>query len=187
MKLTAIILAGGMSRRMGINKALIFYHGKPLIQYSIDLALRFTKDIFISSSHDGLKSFGFKVVQDILPVSAPLSGIHAGLRESNTDWNLILTCDMPNVSEDVIRYLINNMGKDTTLVLPGHGEYVEPLCGLYHRNLVPVIESCFRQQEYAPLDLFGKVKYKILSVEGIINADPSFIFRNMNEKRDLLY
>jgi molybdopterin-guanine dinucleotide biosynthesis protein A len=105
---------------------------------------------------------------------------------SKSDWNLVLTCDMPNVTEELIRMLLDHADEATSLLLPGHGEYLEPLCGLYRKELVPVIESCFQRQEYAPLDLLGKVNHKILPVEGITNEDPSFLFRNMNEKRDLL-
>jgi molybdopterin-guanine dinucleotide biosynthesis protein A len=186
MELTAIILAGGKSRRMGVNKALMSYKGKPLIQYSIDLALCMTANILISSNREELSCLGFPVVKDSSAVETPLAGIHAGLKASTTAWNLVLTCDMPNVSGALILHLLEHTGKDFLLVLPGHGEYLEPLCGLYHKDLVPVIESCFQRQEFAPLDLLGKVNYRIMNVEGITKDDPSFLFRNMNEKRDLL-
>ena len=186
MKLSAIILAGGMSRRMGMNKALLPYRGKPLIQFSIDLALKFTEHILISSGQEELKKYGFPLVADILGISAPLTGVHAGLKASKSDWNLVLTCDMPNVTEELIRYLARYAGSDSKLVLPGHYGYVEPLCGFYHRNLIPVIEKNFLNGRYRPLDLLETEQHHVLPVEGIFNEDSSFLFRNVNEKRDLL-
>jgi molybdenum cofactor guanylyltransferase len=186
MKLTALILAGGQSRRMGANKALLQYHGKPLIRYSIELALQFTGEIIICANGDELQSTGFPVVHDIFRVRAPIAGIHAGLNASQGEWNLVLTCDMPHVSSELIRCLITNLRKDKSLVLPGHQGYIEPLCGFYHRDLIPVVEENARNGKLSPLDLLECVKYDIVPLEGKVSGDLSFLFRNMNEKKDLL-
>ena len=186
MKLTAIILAGGQSRRMGTDKALMPYLGKPLIRYSMDLALCYTKNIIISTNQDGLRNLGFPVVADKFPLKAPLAGIHAGLLSSKTEWNLVLTCDMPNVSTRLVKYLISKLEKETELVLPGHHGYIEPLCGFYHRNLIPVIESNFGKNKLSPLDLLESEAHRIIQMEGITGEELSFIFKNINEKKDLL-
>jgi molybdenum cofactor guanylyltransferase len=186
MKLTAIILAGGQSRRMGTDKALVPYLGKPLIQYSIDLALSFTEYITISSNSDEISGFGFPVVKDIYPLKAPIAGIHAGLMASKTDWNLVLTCDMPNVSVHLINYLLSMLEEGAELVLPGHHGYAEPLCGFYHRNLIPFIESNFMKNKLSPLDLLALNTHRIIPIEGVFVEDLSFLFKNINEKKDLL-
>lgn len=186
MKFTAIILAGGLSRRMGTNKALIPYFSKPLIQYSIDLALCFTPDIIISTNRDDLRDFGFPLVKDIRTIKAPLAGIHAGLQFSRTDWNLVLTCDMPNVSVQLIHYLVPKLEKDYELVLPGHGNYIEPLCGFYHKNLLPVIESNFTKNKLSPLDLLELGSSRVVQLEGIFQENLFTLFKNVNEKKDLL-
>jgi molybdopterin-guanine dinucleotide biosynthesis protein A len=185
MKITAIILAGGQSRRMGTDKALMQYLGKPLIRYSIDLALCFTEKIIISTNINEISSFGFPVVNDKYPLKAPLAGIHAGLLYSNTDWNLVLTCDMPNVSVQLINYLLSMVDEGSELVLPGHHGYVEPLCGFYHRNLIPFIESNFKKSRLSPLDLLESETHRIIQMEGVFSEDLSFLFKNINEKKDL--
>ena len=186
MNITAIILAGGQSRRMGTDKALLPYLGKPLIQYSIDLALYFTENIIISTNREETGRLGFPVVKDKFPLKAPLAGIHAGLSASKTDWNLVLTCDMPNVSVQLINYLLSMLEENSELVLPGHHGYAEPLCGFYHRNLIPLIESNFRQNKLSPLDLLEFDIHRIIQMEGIFSKDLSFLFKNINEKKDLL-
>jgi molybdenum cofactor guanylyltransferase len=186
MKFTAIILAGGRSRRMGTNKALIPYLGKPLIQYSIDLALSFTPDIIISTNRDELRDLGFPIVNDIHTVKAPLAGIHAGLQSSTTGWNLVLTCDMPNVSVQLIHYLVTKLEKDDELVLPGHDNHIEPLCGFYHKNLLTVIESNFTQNKLSPLDLLELGSSRVVQLEGIFQENLFTLFKNVNEKKDLL-
>jgi molybdenum cofactor guanylyltransferase len=186
MKLSAIILAGGRSRRMGRNKALMPFRGKPLIRYSIDLAQNFTRNILISSNYEELQGIGFPLVHDIFSVNAPLAGIHSGLLTSSTGWNLVLTCDMPNVSAETIRYLITKLEKKKSLILPGHDGYIEPLCGFYHRSLIPIIEKNFNTGKLSPLDLLETERYSIVPMEGVLNKDLSFIFKNMNEKKDFL-
>jgi molybdenum cofactor guanylyltransferase len=186
MNITAIILAGGQSKRMGTEKALLPYLGKPLINYSIDLALCFTENIIISTNRDELRSLGFPVVPDIYPVKAPLAGIHSGLKFSITDWNLVLTCDMPNVSPQLINYLISKLENETELVLPGHDGYIEPLCGFYHRNLIPCIESNFGKNKLSPLDLLELETHRIIQLGNVFDEDLSAIFKNINEKKDLL-
>jgi molybdenum cofactor guanylyltransferase len=186
MNLTAIILAGGQSSRMGVDKAFIPYNGKPLIHYSIDLALCFTKTILISANQDQFQDPGYPVVNDIYPVKAPLAGIHAGLKFSKTDWNLVLTCDMPNVSSKFIEYLISKLEKEKTLILPAHDGYIEPLCGFYHKSLVPMIESNFGKNRLSPLDLLKLVPHRIFQMEDFSDESPSFLFKNINEKKDVL-
>jgi len=186
MNLTAIILAGGQSLRMGTNKALMQYFGKSLIQYSLELALCFTRNIIISTNQDELRNLGFPIVNDIFSVKAPLSGIHAGLLFSKTDWNLVLTCDMPNVSVQVIQYMISKLEQEAELALVGHHGYIEPLCGLYHRNLIPFIEANFGRNKLSPLDLMELETSRLIQMDSIIDEDPSFIFKNINEKKDLL-
>lgn len=185
MKFTAIILAGGQSHRMGTNKALLSFRGKQLIGYALDLARELTDFIIISANTTQMAGFGYPVISDQLPVQAPLSGIHAGLTVSQTDWNLVLTCDMPNVTSGLIRYLMSGLEEGLMMVLPGHGGFIEPLCGFYHKSLVAGIEGGYQRKEYSPVQLMRSVSHKIVPVEGIRGLDPDVLFRNFNEPRDL--
>jgi len=186
MKLTAIILAGGKSKRMGANKALIPYRGKALIQYSIDLARCFTNDIIISANTGELAHLGYRIVPDLLPIPAPLTGIHAALLSSKTSWNLVLTCDMPNVTRDLIDQMIPLLTDSIRIVIPFHNGYTEPLCGFYHASLTAEIERNFSLEKYSPLDLIAKTPHHYLAIEtlpGVSSMD--FLFKNVNKKQDL--
>ncbi|MFZ4522261.1 MAG: molybdenum cofactor guanylyltransferase [Bacteroidales bacterium] len=186
MKFTTIILAGGQSSRMGTNKALIPYAGKPLIGYSIELALSLTTDILICANNHDLDHLGFPVINDLFPVKAPLAGIHAGLTASSSDWNLVLTCDMPNVTKELIDGLIAMVNDTVSIVLPHHHGYAEPLCGFYHRSLLPLITSNLNAGKYSMLDLHGFVPHQFLVMDDQPSGKEKFLFRNMNEMKDLL-
>jgi molybdopterin-guanine dinucleotide biosynthesis protein A len=170
---------------MGANKALVVYHGKPLIQYSIDLALRFTEDILISSNGNDLDFLGFPVVGDRFGVSAPLAGIHAGLEQSKSAWNLVLTCDMPNVSAGLIKVLLAGLPTAPNLFVPAHNGFIEPLCGFYHRDLLPEIVTNIKYGHLSPLELITKVPGRICTIEKHTAGNPEMLFKNVNSKGDV--
>ncbi len=171
---------------MGANKAFLPFHGKPLIQYSIDLAKFFTDEIWISANNRDFDYLDFPVVSDVLPVNAPLAGIHAGLRASKRDWNLVLTCDMPNVSKGVIEQLCLALDDNLRMVVPSHNGYIEPLCGFYHRSIIHVMDRNMTAGKLSLLDLPGLVPHRFLEMTGLSSEESALLFRNMNEKRDLL-
>jgi molybdopterin-guanine dinucleotide biosynthesis protein A len=186
MNFTAIILAGGQSSRMGANKALIHYRGKPLIQYSVDLALAFTNEVLISSGNHDLDHLGFPVVADNLAVKAPLAGIHAGLNTSHTDWNLVLTCDMPNISKELIEELLSVTDDNHRMVVPQHDGFLEPLCGFYHRDIIPILENNFLAGKFSVLDLPAEVPHRFVMMTDKVPGEIASLFKNVNEKRDLV-
>jgi molybdopterin-guanine dinucleotide biosynthesis protein A len=185
MHFTTIILAGGRSFRMGSCKALMPYSGKPLIQYSIDLALRFAGDILISANSGEFDAFGFTVIPDILNVKAPIAGVHAGLKHSQTDWNLVLTCDMPNLSGDIITRLLQKLDSGLQMVVPFHNGFAEPLCGFYHRELISLIEQNNVAGKLSMLDLPGTAPHRFITMNDLAPDEIARVFKNVNEKKDL--
>jgi molybdenum cofactor guanylyltransferase len=186
MHFTTIILAGGLSTRMGSNKALISYQGKPLIRYPLDLVSSFPGNILISANNNDLGFLGLQIVNDRINVKAPLAGIHAGLKASRTAWNLVLTCDMPHVTRELINKMSLALDADLKLVLPQHNGFIEPLCGFYHRDLIPLIENNFAAGRLSLLDLPGVVPHKFFAMDGLPPAEITLLFKNVNEKRDLI-
>ena len=185
MDFTVIILAGGESRRMGSLKALALYRGRELIRYPIDLARSLSGRILIAGSNPELERFGIPTLRDHYEVRAALTGIHAGLRASRTDWNLVLTCDMPLVSRGLIEKMVVLLNDRVKIVVPRHQERTEPLCGFYHRSLLPVIESNVESGMMSPLALLPLVPHQFLTLEDVQEPDAALIFKNINSKTDL--
>ncbi len=183
---SAIILAGGQSLRMGKNKALIHYYGLPLIMYPIGLAGRFTQRIYISAGSNAFDDLGYPVIGDILPVKAAIAGIHAGLEKSETEWNLILTCDMPHVSPMLIEQLIDRIAPGIEVVVPENQGFPEPLCGFYHRSLKVQIEKNAGMGKFSLLDLIAMVPGRLVKPEGFSIMEMKQLFKNINEPKDLL-
>lgn len=171
---------------MGSNKALLEFGGRPLIGYSIELAVSMTSDIFIIDNSHDLDGQGYPVVQDIFPVGAPLAGIHAGLTVSPNPWNLVLTCDMPYVSPELIRYLISQLPALEKILVPRHDGFSEPLCGFWHRDVLPEVEDLLNAGKYSPLELIRDYPERMADISGNSQFDPIVLFRNINTPGDLL-
>src|ERR1700704_3068714 len=91
---TAFVLAGGKSSRMGQDKAFLQLGGRTLLDRALDLAKNAVDGVFIVGSAEKFASLG-PVVEDIYPGHGPLGGIHAALTRTSTDLNLIIAVDLP--------------------------------------------------------------------------------------------
>jgi len=185
MAVTGIILAGGKSLRMGTDKGLQELCGKPLISYAIQVLSGLCSNMIISSSSDGYKSFGYQVVADEFPGIGPMGGIYSALRQSNTERNLILSCDLPFVSEELLSFILENaIGCQVAVPWQGNQHY-EPLCGFYRLSVLEKMESFIQRGNYKLPDLFEEISINRL----IINNESDFyhgnLFLNVNSKHDL--
>src|SRR6266849_10776941 len=106
----AFILAGGKSTRMGTDKAFVTLDGRTLLARALDLARSVTSEVRIVGSAEKFAAFG-PVVEDVFRECGPLGGIHAGLRSSPAELNLVLAVDLPFVSAELFRFLIGRARK----------------------------------------------------------------------------
>ncbi len=162
--ITGFILAGGESKRMGVNKALLKIGELTIIQKSVNLMKSVFENVCVNTNDfESYKFLGLPMVADIQNSFGPLSGIYAALSSSKTEKNFILSGDLPLMSEDMIRYIIEykTISPITISSSAGRNQY---LCGVYAKSLVPVIEKLFSQPDY-----FEKKNGKIsVSVRSLI-------------------
>ncbi|MCX6219991.1 MAG: molybdenum cofactor guanylyltransferase [Bacteroidia bacterium] len=138
--ITGILLAGGKSSRMGQEKGLVEFRGKPLIQYGIELLSSFTDRIVIGSSNSDYQTFGCELIPDEVTGLGPAAGLAAVLKNSSTPWNIVLACDLPFLEGEFIEKLLN-AASNYQAVVPIHNGNMEPLAALYHRDLGTVFEE----------------------------------------------
>ena len=139
MKCSIIILAGGGSIRMGEDKGLMPFNGKPMIQHLIDRFMNVVTEIIIVTNNEKYKQFKCNVIQDNYPNHGPLSGIEAGLSISKTEQNIILSCDNPFVDLSLIEYLsIQNNNSD---ILFTFFKTSNPFPGLYSKSICPKLNT----------------------------------------------
>ncbi|MGB3616204.1 MAG: molybdenum cofactor guanylyltransferase [Elainellaceae cyanobacterium] len=153
--ITAIILAGGQSSRMGEDKALLSWRGKPFIRCIYEAAIGCSDRVIVVTPwpqryRDHLPTHCDyimetrppKVPQDTIqgaPQSAqgPLVGFYQGVSAVETDWVLLLACDLPRLQPDQLREWADQLEAlpaQTMAFLPQQAKGWEPLCGFYHRR-----------------------------------------------------
>ena len=138
--LTGIVLAGGKSGRIGMDKGLMEWNGRMLVQYSIEALRPFCRQILISTNNEEYARFGFPLVEDKYPHIGPLGGLHASLSVSGSRHHMVLACDMPLVDHEIIRLLL--AGSDNfQAVVPVVNKRLIPVCGYYHSSVLPVLEK----------------------------------------------
>ena len=185
--LSAFILAGGKSTRMGSDKAFVELDGRTLLARALEIAHSLTHDVRIVGDAAKFAAFG-PVVEDIFPGCGPLSGIHAALRSSHADLNLVLAVDVPFVTPAFLEFLVTCARSATyatvTVARSGHGW--QPLCAVYRRDFANPAEAALQQGVYKIDALFEPARTRIIAEDELQAAGfPPRIFRNLNSLDDL--
>lgn len=184
---TAFILAGGKSTRMGTDKAFVEYDGRTLLARALDLARSITPDVRIVGRSEKFAPFA-PVVEDVFRDCGPLGGIHAALQASSRELNLMLAVDTPFVSWAFLQYLLSQArdAPEAAVVVPRDGEARQPLCAIYRREFAAAAESALLAGRNRIDALFETVRTRVIEREELEAAGFSrAIFRNMNTPEEL--
>jgi molybdopterin-guanine dinucleotide biosynthesis protein A len=176
---TAIILAGGQSRRMGTDKSLLPVAGEPMVQH-IARQLSPAFDELLIGANDTEK-FGFlnvAVVPDLEPDQGPLMGLLSCLERSSHDLNFVTGCDMPHVDLDLVQEMVRAAdGLDIVMPLSPSGKF-EPLFALYRRSVIGPARIVLGRGGRRIAHLFDHVKVKFVP----LSSEDSF--SNLNTAED---
>jgi molybdenum cofactor guanylyltransferase len=183
-RITGIVLAGGRSSRMGQDKSLMSFNGRPLISYAIEILRTVCDQVVISSNQEVYEFTGCAVWPDILPLQAPMIGIYSCLKRSQTFWNIFLSCDMPRVDPRLFDYLFSRRA-GAEAVIPVNGNKMEPLCGLYSRKALPLLEKKIREGEFSMQQLIGVARSRLVEMSPELGFYSDSLFVNMNTADDI--
>ena len=182
-EVSAFILAGGRSSRMGSDKALLMLDGQTLLERSSDLARSVAPNLSIVGPRE---KFGPDAIEDVYPGQGPLAGIHAALYSSRTDYNLVLSVDTPFVAPEFLRFLVDESFRNaTTVTVPYVFERYQPLCAVYRREFLGLADSALRggRNKIDPLFCHTTVR-RIEEAEIIGLAFEARMFDNLNTPED---
>ena len=106
MKIQGIVLAGGKSSRMGQEKGLVKFRGKPLVEYAVEALSGICDSVVISTANPGYAYMGLTLIEDEIPDCGPLGGIYSCMKQEKADLFLVLSCDLPFVTPDLLSHLV---------------------------------------------------------------------------------
>ena len=141
--LYGLVLAGGRSSRMGEDKGLIQYYDKPQREHLFDLLGKFCDKVFTSCRKDQAIPVSINPIYDKFEFESPLNGILSAMDQHPGIGWLAVAVDMPNVNEDVLRFLISN--RDTTKIATcfydSEGRLPEPLLTIWESSALPLLQK----------------------------------------------
>jgi len=195
MKRTAIILAGGFSRRFGKDKGLVELAGKPLVLHVFDRICSIVDEVLVivSSDHQKRSYSPFfpadtKIFVDVCELQSPLVGALTGFINASGDYSVLLPCDAPFVSGKVLELLFEvSFGVDAVIPRWPNG-YIEPLQAVYKTNsAVAAAKSAIQAGEVRPLSMISRldrVRYLSTIVIDQLSSGLTSFF-NINTLADL--
>lgn len=180
--ISGFILAGGLSTRMGSDKALLKIAGEPLLGRMINIIRPFCHRVAVSGMKEDYQVFSTEMIADLVAGIGPISGIYSSLKISNSEWNLLVSVDVPFLNKELLDLLIlNKDGFDC--VIPKHDSGLEPLVGLYHKNALPVVDEMIKNGDYKLMNLLSKLNTRYLDCNFLIKKYPR-LFMNLNRPED---
>jgi molybdopterin-guanine dinucleotide biosynthesis protein A len=194
--ITGIILSGGKSSRMEANKSLLKINGKTVIEYISELMQNiFSKVILIANEPDDYRFLGLEMFEDIYKGYGPLAGIHSGLLNSATQKNFIISCDVPLMTEEMIKFLVDYPTNKLITIAKADG-YIQQLVGVYNRDIIVTVEEILnREKSFDELNivqqkrgckvlaLVKQLDAEIINTESLSFYIPDTYF-NMNDTKD---
>lgn len=139
--ITAVILAGGKSSRMGSDKSLLKLGGKALIEHIVDALRPYVASVIVVTNNK--EKYGFLdnviFIADIINNQGPFIGLISGIKAMDTKWCFATSCDMPMIDGNIIDYLWSN--KEGFIVSPSSDDGFEPLVSLYAKDILPFAEN----------------------------------------------
>jgi molybdenum cofactor guanylyltransferase len=184
---SAFILAGGKSTRMGGDKAFVMFDGCTLLGRALEVAQSVAPEVRIVGDTSKFESFAL-VVEDVFRQCGPLGGIHAALRASQTELSVILAVDLPFVSPALLQYLIKRASEcaSATVTVVQAGGHWQPLCAVYRRDFADAAEQALRVGRYRIDALFEAGRTQGIGEEDLEAAGfSSKMFRNLNTPEEL--
>jgi molybdopterin-guanine dinucleotide biosynthesis protein A len=145
--ITGVILAGGKSSRMGVNKSFLKLGSQTIIERIVNLMKSiFSEVIIITNTPDEYKFLNLPLYEDIYKWKGPLAGIHSALTQSQTEKIFVLSCDVPLMSKEMIEYVIEYKSNKSIIFCEAAG-YHQPLVGVYSKKILSEIEKFISNNE----------------------------------------
>ena len=176
---TGFVLAGGASKRMGRDKALLPHGGATLVEHIAKIVKEVAGSVTLIGDSGHLAHLGLPVVADDRPGLGPAGGVYTALLISETDWNLVVACDMPAVSVEPLRAILRraaiagqnepNAPHDLAplcVAALGPGGEPEPLCAVYHRACLPALARAIQDKRLKMRDFLKEIRAAVVPLNG---------------------
>ena len=185
-EVSAVVLAGGRSQRLGMDKSLLRFEGEWLLRRILSQMASLSDDLLVVANEgEKLASLRVPILSDARPGMGPLGGIYTGLQSMRCERGVFVACDMPLLNLPLLRYMVQ-LSPAYDVVIPHVGDETEPLHAIYSKAcLRPMAEVMDRGQRRV-IHFFDRVRVRYVEADEIELFDPEHLsFFNINTPADL--
>lgn len=187
--LSIVIQAGGQSSRMGQDKALMPFLGRPLIVRQRELLTGLADELLVTTNHTAAYAFlGLPLYTDLLPGAGPLGGLYTALSAARGPLVAVIACDMPFVSAALLRAQRDLLTRDEVdVVIPCSPNGIEPLHAIYRKDAcLEAVRTALDAGERKMTAWLPGVHSRVMTVDEVALVDPEFrSFINVNSPEEL--
>jgi len=185
-EVSAIVLAGGQSQRLGMDKALLKLDGELLLERILSIMTTLSDDLLVVANEKReFARLAARVVPDARPGMGVLGGIYTGLKAMHHDRGLVVACDMPLLNLNLLRYMIL-LSADFDVVIPSIAGKTEPLHAVYSKACVRPMADSLDRSELRVISFFRQVRVRYVEQNEVDIFDPEHLsFFNINTQDDL--
>jgi molybdopterin-guanine dinucleotide biosynthesis protein A len=186
MKLTGLLLAGGLSSRMGQDKATLLIDGQPLWARQLALLRQLNLEAVVVSARTmpNWIPTDIEVWRDSPPSRGPLSGLAAALTSMKTSHLLALAVDLPRLTAEHFRKLLG-LAETGRGVIPFNQGHFEPLAAIYPKQGAPLAEDALQRCDFSLQSFAAALKQQELISEYVVPPEERDLYRNLNKPEDL--
>lgn len=186
LRVSAAILAGGRARRFGgADKAALMIGSERIIDRELAALAGVVDDIrIVGGDMDRYAGFGVRVIADAIPNAGPLGGIYTALLDARHDRVLVLACDLPFVTRDLLSRLAAEGDDRDDAVMPRSSRGLEPLCAWYHRRVSAVLRARIDRGSLSVHTVVDVLRVRELGLEALAPDAGDEAFENVNTPHD---
>ena len=176
IKATAFILIGGKSNRFGSPKWEAVIDGKPVLDRLWNECSNFEHRFVVGKENPG--NLNKQFIYDDLELQAPITGLYTSLKHTKTDWNFLLSCDLPLMNANIVNALWDARTESVDAVVPHANNRIQGTCAFYNKCILSQVELAINCSEYSLYSIADKLN----SIKIEFGNDKRFW--NMNTKKD---
>ncbi|MGN1267086.1 MAG: molybdenum cofactor guanylyltransferase [Dorea sp.] len=168
MSIGCVILAGGKSSRMGMDKALLNYEGTNFIKKISDELSCFEEKMIARGNNSELDNIPWEIIADIYPGHGPIGGLHAALSACGSEAMLCVSCDMPLLERSLALRLCEAMSEecDAVVAMTENGR-IHPLCAVYRKELYTLLEEQILAGNNRLMSVLDQIRVKVVNVNTV--------------------
>jgi len=185
---SGIVLAGGSSNRMGMDKRFLTIHAQPLVVWVVERLRALVDEVIVAAlDPTELDGIGVRVVTDVYPGRGVLAGVHAGLKAAHGEWAFVVAGDMPFLNPTLVQAMMDlTQDGKADIIMPQWQGNLEPLHALYRPSVcAPAAEAALQAGKRRIVAFYPDVRVHIIPQDDIARWDPDgHSFFNVNTPED---